>query len=403
MQQISPPERDVIERVDAAPMLEQVLAWSAINTGTGNLSGLAAQWDALADAFSALPGSVSAVQPAPVTTVAPDGSERESANGAHLVLRVRPDASRRFLLTGHMDTVFPPDHGFQQTVWRDAQTLNGPGTADMKGGIAVILAALKAFEGSAAAAGVGYDVMINSDEETGSLSSAPLIAQLAQGKVAALTYEPSALPDGTLAGARAGSGNYSVVVTGRSAHAGRNPEDGRNAVVAAAALAVRLKAIARDGLSVNPARIDGGSANNVVPDHAVLRFNIRPRSSEDAAAFDAYFTALIAEIAAAHDVSLHVHGGMSRPPKPLDAKAEQLFGLVEECSALLGAPIRRIPSGGVCDGNNIAACGVPVVDTMGVIGGAIHSPDEFLHVPSLEHRAQLSALVLHRLATGAIL
>ncbi|MDE2412604.1 MAG: hydrolase [Sphingomonadales bacterium] len=390
-------------RVDAAPMLDQVLAWSAINTGTGNLDGLASQWDALARAFSTLPGTVSEVRADKVAAVAADGTEREVANGAHLVLRVRLEASRRFLLTGHMDTVFAPGHAFQHTAWKDAVILNGPGVADMKGGIAVILAALTAFEGSDAAAGTGYDVMINSDEETGSLSSAPLIAELAAGKVAALTYEPSALPDGTLAGARAGSGNCSVVIKGRSAHAGRNPQDGRNALVAAADLAVRLKALTREGLSINPARIDGGSANNVVPDNAVLRFNIRPRRLDDAAAFDAQFAALLTEIAKAHEVAVHCHGGLSRPPKPLDARSEQLFGLVEECSALLGQPIGRISSGGVCDGNNIAACGVPVVDTMGVVGGAIHSPDEFLHVPSLALRAQLSALVLHRLATGVIL
>src|SRR5690606_14004531 len=119
----------------------------------------------------------------------------------------------------------------------------GPGTADMKGGIAVILAALKAFETGPAARRIGYDVMINSDEETGSLSSAALIEQLARGKYAALTYEPSALPDGTLAHARGGSGNYSLTVTGRSAHAGRNPQEGRNAIVAAASLVLNLKAI----------------------------------------------------------------------------------------------------------------------------------------------------------------
>ncbi|MDE2412859.1 MAG: M20/M25/M40 family metallo-hydrolase, partial [Sphingomonadales bacterium] len=166
MQQLSRPERDVIARVNTAPMLDQVLAWSAINTGTGNLEGLARQWDALAAAFSALPGTVNAVRADKVAAVAPDGSEREIANGAHLVLRVRPDAPRRFLLTGHMDTVFPPAHAFQHTGWKEASILNGPGVADMKGGIAVILAALTAFEGSDAAAGIGYDVMINSDEET---------------------------------------------------------------------------------------------------------------------------------------------------------------------------------------------------------------------------------------------
>lgn len=110
------------------------------------------------------------------------GAEFPVEYGKHLVLRVRPEAERRFLLTGHMDTVFPASHPFQQMTWLDEVTLNGPGTADMKGGIAVILAALKAFETSDAAAKTGYAVLINADEETGSLSSAPLIAQLARAK-----------------------------------------------------------------------------------------------------------------------------------------------------------------------------------------------------------------------------
>ena len=403
MQQLTSAEAALIASVDAAPMLDQVLAWSVINTGTGNLSGLAQYVAILADAFAALPGEVALVAPAKVEAVAPDGRGLEVAYGQHMVLRVRPKANRRFLLTGHMDTVFPPDHAFQAPRWLDDETLNGPGVADMKGGIAVILAALKAFEGSPAAAGVGYDVLLNSDEETGSLSSAPLIAELAAGKIAALTYEPSALPDGTLAGARGGSGNYSLIVTGKSAHAGRNPQDGRNAIVAAAALALGLKALEREGLSINPAKIDGGSANNVVPDHAVLRFNIRPMNTQLAEWFEQQVQQLIAAVAAEHGVAIHRHGGISRPPKPLDPPAERLFELVRDCGAALGQTIRWQSSGGVCDGNNIAACGVPVVDTMGVRGGSIHSPDEFLIVPSLAERAQLSALGLHRLATGATL
>ena len=401
MHQITSLEAALLESVDAAPMLAQVQTWSAINTGTANLAGLANQAGLLADAFAALPGAVTLEQPGAVQAVSPAGAEVPVEYGQHLVLRVRPEAQRRFLLTGHMDTVFPASDPFQGQTWLDEATLNGPGVADMKGGIAVILAALTAFETSAAASAAGYDVMINADEETGSLSSAPLIAQLAQGKAAALTYEPSALPDGTLAGARAGSGNWSLTVRGKSAHAGRNPDDGRNAIVAAAALALGLKALHRDGLSVNPARIDGGSANNVVPDLAVLRFNIRPREIAAADEFLIALKMLIARVEAEHEVSVHLHGGISRPPKPIDARAEKLFGIVEHCSALLGAPISRVASGGVCDGNNIAACGVPVVDTMGVRGGAIHSPAEFLIVPSLEERAKLSALVLHRLATGA--
>ena len=390
----------VYEAIDQAAMLGQVRAWSAVNTGTANLDGLAEQARLLADAFAGLPGEIELVEPARVTAIAPDGAEVDKPHGRHLVLRVRPDAARRILLTGHMDTVFPADSPFQQQEWIDEDTLNGPGLADMKGGLCVILHALTAFEATPDAARIGYDVMINSDEETGSLSSAALIDELAAGKYAALTYEPSALPDGTLAHARGGSGNYSLTVTGKSAHAGRNPQDGRNAIVAAADLAVRLKAMGHFDLSVNPARIDGGSANNVVPDHAVLRFNIRPKTTEAAEAFACDLNALLRSIAMQHEVSVSCHGGVTRPPKPVDARAQKLFDVVRSCGAELGQEIDWKATGGVCDGNNIAARGVPVVDTMGVRGGAIHSPDEFMIVSSLSERAALSALVLARLASG---
>jgi glutamate carboxypeptidase len=400
MKHLTDLERKLIAPIDQAVLLEQTERWSAINSGTGNLAGLARQADELAAAFATLPGGIALRNAPPVTAVDPDGREIEQANGRHLVLRVRPSAARRFLLTGHMDTVYPPGHPFQHCRWLDADTLNAPGAADMKGGLAVMLAALQAFEASEAATGVGYDVMINSDEETGSLSSAALIVELAQGKAAALTYEPAALPDGTLAHARGGSGNYSVVLSGRSAHAGRNPQDGRNAVIAAAALALELKVLETADLTVNPAKIDGGSANNVVPDHAVLRFNIRPRTENAAAEFAVKFRHLLRNLEADHEVATRVHGGLSRPPKPVDGAAQRLFDLVTRAGADLGQTFGWQPSGGVCDGNNIAACGVPVVDTMGVRGGAIHSPDEYLIASSLSERAALSAVVLHRLATG---
>lgn len=392
----------IVERIDGDAMLRQTCDWAAINSGTANLSGLKAVAGALADAFSALPGEVELVEPAPVTAIDSVGNEIDKPHGRHFVLRVRPEAERRLLLTGHMDTVFPADHPFQAVVRVDADTVNGPGTADMKGGLCVILHALTAFEATADATRIGYDVMINSDEEMGSLSSAALIAELARGKHAALTYEPSALPDGTLAHARGGTGNYSITVRGRSAHAGRNPRDGRNALVAAAELAVRLTGLERDDITVNPAKIEGGSANNVVPDLAVLRFNIRPRTTQAMARFDGELAALCAEIAAARDVAIHRHGGVTRPPKPVDAAAQRLFDLVRDCGAELGQAIRWQPSGGVCDGNNIAACGVPVVDTLGVRGGAIHSPEEYMIIQSLKERAALSALVLGRLADGRL-
>ncbi|KWV94288.1 hydrolase [Erythrobacter sp. AP23] len=390
----------LLEAIDAERMLREVQEWAAINTGTANIEGLARMASVLADAFSALPGEVELVDPATVTAISSEGREYEKPHGQHLVLRVRPDAERRFVLTGHMDTVFPVDHPFQETVWLDEETVNGPGTADMKGGLNVILHALKTFETIEGSDRVGYDVMINSDEETGSLASRGLIEELARGKYAALTYEPSALPDGTLAHARGGTGNYSITFTGKSAHAGRNPHDGRNAIVAASDLVLRIKALETDDITVNPAKIEGGSANNVVPDLAILRFNIRPKSTDAMDRFDGELDTILAAIKAEHEVDIHRHGGVTRPPKPVDAKAQRLFDLVKACGAELGQQIGWKSTGGVCDGNNIAATGVPVVDTMGVRGGAIHSPNEFMIVPSLRERAALSALVLAKLSTG---
>jgi glutamate carboxypeptidase len=345
---------------------------------------------------------VKLVDPSPVTAIAADGSVFEKPHGQHLVVQVRPQANRRILLTGHMDTVFPADHAFQHQRWLDSETLNGPGVADMKGGITVMLHALMAFEQTADASALGYDVLINSDEESGSLASNALIAEMAAGKLAALTYEPAALPDGTLAHERGGTGNYSITFTGKSAHAGRNPHEGRNTIVAAADLILKLKALESADITVNPAKLEGGAANNVVPDHAVLRFNIRPKTVEAGAAFNHALSHLLIEIQTAHQVATHRHGGVTRPPKKVDARAQKLFDLVRECGAELGQDIRWQSTGGVCDGNNIAACGVPVVDTMGVCGGAIHSPDEYLIVPSLVTRAQLSARVITRLAQGAL-
>jgi glutamate carboxypeptidase len=398
---LSSTERQGVERAAAEPMLEQVESWALVNSGSRNLEGLSDMAYLLADAFAALPGEVRFVDSAPVEAVDPSGRTIEIPQGRNLHLKVRPEAPVQLLFTGHMDTVFGADHEFQETRWLDDGVLNGPGVADMKGGIAVMLAALKAIEASGAAPGIGYEIVLNSDEEVGSLGSAPLIAEAARSKRAALTYEPSALPDGTLAGARPGSGNFAITIRGRSAHAGRNPEDGRNAIAAAAQLTLLFEAMCQPGLSVNPARIDGGSPTNVVPDIAILRVNLRPATPELQRIASAMIDEAISLVSKERDVQIELHGGFARPPKPMTREAEALFGLVRQAGADLGQAIGWQPSGGVCDGNNIAACGVPVVDTMGVRGGKIHSMEEYLIVESLNERAALSALTILRLAGAA--
>jgi glutamate carboxypeptidase len=401
MGELSTTELRAVELARAEPMLDQVLAWSSVNSGSRNLAGLERMADLLADAYAGLPGILRLEHPETVDTVDSAGKTIAVRHGRHLHLTVRPTAPVQMLFTGHMDTVFGLDHAFQETRWLEDGVLNGPGVADMKGGIAVMLAALKAVERCPLADRLGYEVVINSDEEVGSPASAALLARSAQGKGAALTYEPAALPDGTLAGARPGSGNFSIVVHGRSAHAGRNPEDGRNALLAAADLALRLDRLKREGLSVNPSRIEGGSPSNVVPDLALLHVNLRPRTPEIEAEVRREIDTLVAVLAGERDVRIDLNGGFGRPPKPLTPEAEALFNLVKQAGADLGQSIGWQPSGGVCDGNNIAACGVPVVDTMGVRGGKIHSMEEFLIVDSLAERAALSALTILRLVREA--
>jgi glutamate carboxypeptidase len=392
-------EAQALARIDGQrpAMLAEIEAWAAINTGSRNLAGLAQMVDVLEAAFAPLGGTARRVAAAPATQLDANGAERPLAHGDNLHIVKRGHAPVRVLLTGHMDTVFGADHPFQACRWLDADTLNGPGVADMKGGIAVIKAALTALEASPFADAIGWEVVLNSDEEVSSPGSAPLLADAAQRCHLGLTFEP-ALPDGTLAGARAGSGNFSAAIHGRAAHAGRNPQDGRNALLAAADLALRLAALAGDDLSVNPAKIDGGGPNNIVPDNAVLRWNMRPRSAAAQLRAEAGINESVAAVAAAHDVHVHVHGRFARPPKPMDANQQRLFEMVKSCGASLGLPISWRDTGGVCDGNNLAATGLAVVDTMGPRGGAIHSAEEFLCADSLEERARLAALVLMRVA-----
>ena len=248
-------DRAVIESLDGDSMIARAIDWCAINSGSRNIAGLEEMAAPLEAALRDLPGSPERIPLPDTTEVATDGTVRSVANAPALRLRVRPDAPVQIALTGHYDTVYPAETRFRTVVTRADGALHGPGIADMKGGISVMLAALAAFERHPAAASLGYTVLLSPDEETGSLASAPLLAELGASAHIGMTYEP-ALADGTLASARKGSGNFHIRVTGRAAHAGRDFASGRNAILAAARIAQALGALngQREGLTVNVAR-----------------------------------------------------------------------------------------------------------------------------------------------------
>jgi glutamate carboxypeptidase len=299
-----------------------------------------------------------------------------------------------------MDTVYGVDHPFQATKL-STETLNGPGVADLKGGLAVMLVALEALERSPWKDKIGWRVFLNTDEEIGSIGSDPLLQQAAKEAHLGLVYEP-ALADGTLAGERKGSGNFTIVVRGRAAHAGRNPEEGRNAIVAAAELTQGLFALngQRPDFTVNPGRIEGGGPLNVVPDLAILRFNVRTQSTEDEVWFFNEVDGLISLIHSRDGFRAERHGFFTRAPKPMHPRNRAAFDMVQQCGRELGLDIGIKPSGGCCDGNNLWKHGLPNVDTLGVRGAHIHSDQEIVYLSSFTERAKLSALLLMRLARG---
>ena len=391
---------DALAEADGA-IVSRAIEWCAINSGSRNLAGLEAMAEPLVAAMGAL-GEVERIALPETQEVAADGTIQRVQTSDALRLRVRPEAPVQIALTGHYDTVYPAETRFREVVTRADGALHGPGIADMKGGISVMLAALGAFERHPAASALGYTMLLSPDEETGSLASAPLLAELGAVAHVGMTYEP-ALADGTLVSARKGSGNFHVRITGRAAHAGRDFASGRNAILAAARIAQALGALngRREGVTVNIARIDGGAPLNMVPDIAVLRFNARLPDAEAEAWLMEGIEEALAE-GRGDGLTAELHGGITRAPKPFVPAQQALFEAVRATGALIGQSLTWAPSGGVCEGNNLFAAGLPGIDTLGVRGGDIHSEREFAWSESFVERAQLSALLLAKLADGSI-
>ena len=383
-------------------LVGRAVDWCAVNSGSRNTAGLEAQREALAEILGRLPGVVENLALLPSTEIGADGAPRPQPHPDALRLTVRPQAPTQVVLTGHYDTVYPAESPFRSVSPRPDGALNGPGIADMKGGISIMLGALEAFEAHPLAQRIGYRVLLSPDEEIGSPASAPLLAEIAAGGHIGMTYEPC-MPDGALAGARKGSGNFHVVVKGRAAHAGRDFASGRNAVAGAAALAATLHGLngLREGVTVNIGRIDGGGPLNVVPAGAVVRFNVRV---PDAAAADWASAQIAAAMTAltVQDLETSLHGGFTRPPKPLDDAQQMLLEAARDVGALIGQSIAWRSSGGVCEGNNLFAAGLPNIDTLGVRGGDIHSEDEYAWPESFAERACLSAALLMKIASGEV-
>lgn len=384
-------------------MQARTFEWADINTGSWNRDGLETLAPQMSDAFSALDAEIELIKTDPFEKVANNGEVEAFETGPVIRISSRKNAPQQIIMSGHYDTVFPPNT-FTETKQLSDDKYNGPGLADMKGGLSVMLGALQAFEAGPLRDQLGYQIVITPDEETGNFASAPFLVEATKsGALIGMTYEPC-MDTGAMSGGRKGSAVFDIVLHGRSAHAGRAKEDGRSAIEAAAELALGLERLngARDGVTFNVGSIDGGSAVNIVPDLAIIRFGARAPDAEAAAWATQQVETLLNAAIARDGISGHMHGGFYRPPKPRNEAQQKLFDAVADTGRAIGLELEFVDTGGVCEGNNIFAAGVPNVDTLGVMGGRIHSDEEYVIMSSFVERAQLSALLLNRIADGRL-
>jgi glutamate carboxypeptidase len=364
--------------------------WSAINSGSDHPEGLDRMRAALRAAFVAAFPSALVDEPALPGT---------AARALRLILR--PEASFRVLLNGHYDTVYEATHPFQHARRLDASTLNGPGVADMKGGLVVLLAALSAFEQTDSAARLGIEILLTPDEEIGSRASLAEITTSARRCRFGLVFEP-ARSGGEIVRTRKGTGVFTVTSRGRAAH-GAQPELGRNAIAALAEFLVAAHRVPDEipGVMLNIGVIRGGGVINIVPDLAVAELHARISRIEQKDTLCARLAALAAPINAREGHEIVIEASFDRPPKECGPAERAAFAALNRCAADLGlASIGWVDTGGGSDGNLLSAAGLPNLDGLGPIGNHLHSEQEYVHLPSLVTRAQLSALLLHHLATG---
>lgn len=403
LHKLSREDEAACERLSASSeeMISRTRSWAAINTGSHNVAGLKTLAPKLADAFSSLEANVHLVEGPDFELVGSDGKPVRTETGPILEVTARPEAPVQVILSGHYDTVFPPGTFENITDLPDGR-INGPGMADMKGGLSVMLEALKTFEAGPLRDRLGYRIVITPDEEIGNFASSDALTRAARsGAHIGMTYEP-AMETGAMSGGRKGSAVFDIVLHGKAAHAGRAKEEGRSAIEAAAELVLGLEALngQYEGVTLNVGAIEGGSPVNIVPDLAIVRFGARAPDAAASAWATTEVERLFARAVARDGIHGHLYGGFYRPPKPRNQAQQALFDAVHATGQAIGLDLEFIDTGGVCEGNNIFAAGVPNVDTLGVRGGRIHSDEEFVIAESFSERAALSALILNRLADG---
>ena len=355
-------------------MVEQLGEFVNLESPSLDLEHLQVSAKYLAELFARVTGKAAEIIP--------------STNGPHVHWKGSDDT--KVLIVGHHDTVFPLGTTATRPFSVDGDIARGPGIFDMKAGIVQAIHGLSAISDSHR-----VEMLITADEEVGSYTSRELIESRARATGAVLVLEPSA-DGGALKIARKGVGTFTVQIAGRASHAGLEPEKGINALVELATQVQRIVAMARPelGTTVTPTVATAGNSENVVPDAAMIKVDVRVVLPEEKERVELEMSQLKPVVDGA---TIKVSGSVNRPPMH-ESAGRKLFGVAETVAKELGIKnLQGVAVGGGSDGNFTAAIGIPTLDGMGAVGGGAHAITEHVLISTMAERAALVAGVARTL------
>jgi len=398
---ISPAEQQLTDWIATQrdSMLLDLKKIVEINSGTLNVEGINRVKEILSRELSKLGFKSRSVPGGQVTNLTCKGGDIQFAD--HLVATLNTGNGRKLLLNGHLDTVFPKDNAFQSLVV-EGDTLKGPGVSDMKGGLIAMVYALKALHNMNLLENVQLTVLLNSDEEMGSLGSRSLIEGLAEQHDLGLVFEGSKEND--LIRHRKGLGQVRLKVTGRASHSGAAHEEGVSAIRELSHKIVEIEKLTDYDrqTTVNVGLVQGGEARNTIPPCAEAYIDLRYPNNDRGN----HLVSEIKRIAAIKHTQNPLLGlspeteiwvKLHRPAKNIHPETDAILAAVMGISAALGQPLGSRYSGGGTDGSIMQSVGLPTMDSLGPDGKGSHSPREESSISSLMVRTKMTAVLLSRL------
>lgn len=324
--------------------------------------------------------------------------EEQEEYGNHLIIEHKDSTDPNIIILGHMDTVFPEGTAKERPFHIEGNRAFGPGVIDMKASQVSVLYAIKALVNEENDGYKKIRIVLNSDEEIGSPSSREIIEREAKGRKYALVMEP-ARKDGSLVSSRRGKGNYTLIVEGKAAHSGIEPEKGRSAIEELAHKIIQLHELSdhEKGISVNVGLIEGGSSVNTVSDHAEAQIDVRIKEMDQVELLEER----LEEICSSSDVAgtkISLEGEMNRPPMEKNKKTRALLRIIQDVGDEIGVVIEDTATGGGSDASYTSSLGIATIDGLGPVGGSAHSDKEYLEIPSLVERTLLLATIIERLS-----